>query len=66
MKKKTNKHKGIGLKDKFDSKFPDLSNTEVWSFIESSVKDTPKKRIIAWAKKEIEEYQKLIKILEKK
>ena len=41
-KSKTNKHKGIG------------------------VKDNSKKRIIAWAKNEIKEYQKLIKILEKK
>lgn len=30
-----------------------------------SIKDNPKE-IIAWAKREIEEYKKLIKILEKK
>ena len=30
-----------------------------------NIKDNPKK-IIAWAKREIREYQKLIKILEKK
>ena len=36
------------LKKKFDSRFPDLSNTEVWSFIEKELDKAYKK---GWNKK---------------
>lgn len=41
-----------------------MKKSSVQEFADS-IKDNPKK-IIAWAKREIAEYQKLIKILEKK